>query len=234
LFKKTIIMKNFFNKQREIVALLAYVLIVVGLVYLVIFPLIARIDDTNNQIQKESISKESVELHISQLPKIQKQYQSLQVSGDLSNVLLDENKAIILIEKLEKLAENTNNKITISVQDKTVAPAKKAASKIAAQASKSVVDDLPSTDYLQMKITLIGEYNAAVHFIDQLEKFEYYADITAIQIKKYEEAGDSMQPLSSSGMFGAIQTTTTNILVKKDNSGNNKLATSLDIVFYTN
>lgn len=226
-------MKNFLNKQREFVALFGYVLLIGGLVYLVILPLIGKIDEIADQIQQEDMKQESVQLHIQQLPKIQKQYQALQSSNDLAGVLLDENRAVVLIEKLEKLAETTNNKITITVQEKVEAPVKKT-TKAAAQDSKTLMEDLPNANYLQMKINLIGGYDAVVDFIDQLEKFEYYADVVAIQIKKYDESTESKQSISNPGMFGGAPIVTSNGAVKLDKQATDALAASLDTVFYTN
>jgi len=228
-------MKNFLNKQREITALLLYVTLIVCLVYFVILPLVGKINSISDQIQQAAMNQESVELHIRQLPKIQKQYQSLQGSGDLSNVLLDENKAVALIEKLEKLAENTNNKIKITVQERIAAPTKKATTKVASLAPKTLVDDLPSPDYLKMKIALTGDYNSAVTFIDRLEKFEYYADIIGIQINKYDDTKESRQALSNSGVFGGPQQpAAVDNVPKAGDAGSNALTFSLDIVFYTN
>lgn len=225
-------MKNFFNKQREIIVLLVYAAIIAGLIYLVILPLFSRINGMNDQIQQESMKRESVKLHINELPKIQKQYQTLESSGDLESVLLDKNKAVVLIEKLEKLAEDTNNKITIAVQDN--APAKKAPAKSAASSDDALVAGLPSPDYLQMKITLSGDYNSIVKFIGLLEKFEYYADITAVQINKAET--DAMaQSTSNVGMFGTAAASAASTVKKVSKvPASDTLTATLDTAFYTN
>lgn len=225
-------MKNFLNKQREILLLLAYVFVVAGLIYFVILPLLARMNRINDQIQQESMQQESVKLHINELPGIRKQYETLQSGGDLSGVLLDKNRAVVLIEKLEKLAEGSNNEISIIAQDAVAnVAAKKTAAKGAAALEGALVAGLPSPDYLQLKITLTGNYNSIVDFIDRLEKFEYYADIIAIQINN--EKALSTSSLSSVGMFGAAKA----VEAKSGSSvtkglAENALTASLDSVFY--
>lgn len=227
-------MKNFLNKQREVLAVLVYLAIIAGLVYLVILPILNRMGGMNDQIQQEAMKQESVKLHINELPRIQQQYQTLQKDGDLAGVLLDKNKAVILIERLEKLAESTNNKITIAVQDNTAgAQGKKMPAKGAAAPADTLVGSLPSADYLQLKITLTGDYNSVVRFVGLLEKFEYYGDITAVQITKDSSLESQQTP--GSGMFGSTNQIAANdpkVVAKQ--AGGGALTASLDTVFYTN
>lgn len=225
-------MKNFLHKQREIIAILAYVAVVVGIVYFAIFPLLGRINSINDEIQQETMKQESVKLHIEQLPKIQKQYEALQASGDLMDVLLNKDKAVVLIERLEKLADSTGNEITIAVQQET-APVKKTQTKTATTAAveDTLVANLPSADYLEMKISLNGSYNSIIEFIDLLEKFEYYADIIEIKINK-EEANVSTVNSATVGMFSRSSSVTSKQAETSSKKG--ELAASLGVVFYTN
>ncbi|NTW26958.1 MAG: hypothetical protein HGA36_01400 [Candidatus Moranbacteria bacterium] len=227
-------MKNFFHKQREIIAVLSFVAIAAGLVYFVIMPLIARISGINDQIQQEVMKQEGVKMQIEQLPKVQKQYQALQEGGDLANVFLDQNKAVELIERLEKLAEITNNVITIAVQEKAPEVAKKTTSRSSAPTEETLISGLPSPNYLQMKITLIGNYDSIVSFIDALEKFEYYADIVAIQMNKNDEADTSFS-VSNIGMFGvAMPNAAATPEVQPVIIKNSDVKAVIDSVFYTN
>ncbi len=219
-------MKNFLNKQREIIALLAYVMIIAGLIYLVILPLIARMGNMNDQIQQESLNQESVRLHIAQLPTIQKQYQTINEDGDLRGVLLDRNKAVTMIERLESLAEKTNNKISITIQDDN--NAKKTAVKGSAPTATSLVNDLPNTNYLQMKITLNGKYNSIVSFISLLESFEYYSDIISVTINRETP---EMLSQSNPGVFDSGGFSSNKVEAK---TMPDSLTASLDTVFYTN
>lgn len=228
-------MKNFFKKQSEILAILLYVIAVIGLVYFIILPLIGRINGISDQIQQELLNQEGVKLHIEQLPKMQKQFQDLQNNGELENVLLKKEKAVVLIEKLEELAESTGNEIKIEVQDVAIIePVKKSAKKGAESSDNALILGLPSSDYLQMKIILTGEYNSIIGFIALLEKFEYYSDITIIQINKSDNSAKSPNSISNSGMFGSAP------LAADDDSAQvavpmkNEIAASLNVVFYTN
>ena len=78
-----------------------------------------------------------------------------------------------------------------------------------------------------MKITLAGNFNAIINFIRKLESFEYYGDITGIQIAQSESINS--QP-SKADPFSVE-----NINVEKETENLNPetLEASLDVVFYT-
>ena len=228
-------MKNFLNKQKEIVAILVYVIIIASLFYFVVIPFNKRIVDKSNQIQEEALKEESMKKHLDDLPRIQQQYKTLQDGASSIDVLLDKNNAVILIEKLEKLAENTNNKITITVQDK--APEQvKAAPKAKTAADVTILDGLPKSDYLELKMNVVGKYDSIMNFIKILENFEYYSDIIGIQIAQNEKTAQvGGVSVSNSGMFGSSASVPAGNVTNNPISQNtdNLLSANLDTVFYT-
>jgi len=219
-------MKNFFKKQREIITILIYVGVVLVLIYFVILPLLSKIKNINDQIQEGGMKQELVKQQLAELPKIQQQYNVLQKNEGLIDVLLNEEEAVVLIERLEKLAQDSGNKIEISVQNPQL---KKSTATVPGKinADNVLVSALPSTDYLQMQILLTGDYNKAVDFIGKLENIEYYSDIIGIRIKQGE--------LSSS--TGAANPFIPGSVVDPQQISNGSnladLKTILDVVFYT-
>lgn len=214
-------MNNFLKKRREILAIFAYVALIAGLFYAVIFPLISKINDVNDRLQEETLKQESARQHLSELPKIQQQYEVIEKNATSLDVLLDKNNAVGLIETLEKLADETGNSITISVQDQS--PAKSSAKAKNAQ-ENTIVNSLPSQNYLQLKITLNGDFDRMGKFIKALESFEYYCDIIGIQIKdtKEEDKLSGGDPFDSKSKQSAA--------AESKKSGD--LEAVLDVVFY--
>jgi hypothetical protein len=219
-------MKNFFQKQRELLAVVAYVGVIAGLIFLVIFPLLSKINKVNDQIQEESMKQDIAKQQLGELPKLGQQYKKLQENEGSINVLLDSNKAVTLIERLENIAQDSGDKIEISIQNSQIQK------NIANMSGKAAADNalvlgLPSADYLQMQISLTGNYNSIVKFIGQLENAEYYSDIISIKIKQ-------LASISSSGTanpFNSGSTSDPNKVVAKYNPGD--IAAILDVVFYT-
>ena len=95
-------MKKFFQKQREIITIFIYGCFIVVLIYFVVLPLIVRVNDTRDQIQEEHIKQDIKKQQISELPKMEEQYNMLQNNEKSVDVLLDKNDAVGLIERLEK------------------------------------------------------------------------------------------------------------------------------------
>lgn len=226
-------MKKFFQQQRELIALLAYGLVIFAIVYFAIFPLMNKINEVNNQVQEETLNQEIVKKHIEELPRIQKQYDNLNSGPELTEVLLDNTRAVVLIEKLENLAQQSGNVINITVQEVAGTEVKKSSAKLKAGDEVPISDELPNQSYLRLKIILSGKYDSIISFMGALEKFEYYGDIIGIQMTKDNEknsaqsSGISMgagisNPFSTSIKdFGAIMKNT-----------ENRLNASLDVAFY--
>ena len=216
-------MKKIFQKQREVIAIFVYVGVIAMLVYFIILPLVSKIEGVNNQIQEESMKQEIVKQQLTELPKIQQQYETLQENKGSIDVLLDKGNAVTLIEKLETLADDCGDKIEISVQNS------QSQKNVAAVATKTNADDtlanaLPSADYLQMQILLIGDYNKIINFISKLESMEYHSDITRVEIKQGNLANNAgaINPFNS-GSSGKIS----------DKSNQGDLEASINVAFYT-
>lgn len=227
-------MKNFLHKQREIFAILSYLAVVAILVWLVIFPMIDRIDSINNQTQEENAKQESIKKQITDLPRIQKQYEALQNGQNLNDVLLDKNQAVVLIEKLEKLAEKTGNTISMSIQDNPIAATdpKKSSAKGKNEVEKSLIEDLPSDNFLQMKISVEGNYDSIFKFVRSLEDFEYYADVVSLQIVRSDESGIKKSSMPDALAVNPFSQGDLKNLPEKE-APNDLISATLETVFYT-
>jgi hypothetical protein len=219
-------MKKFFQKQKELIIIIAYVGIVLILVYFVILPLLLKIKEVNNKIQEESIKQEIAKQQLAELPKIQQQYDILQANEGTIDVLLDKDKAVTLIESLEKLAEDSGNKIEIFVQNSQLQKNVMVAT-TKTKTEDTLLNALPSSDYLQMQIVLTGDYNKIINFISRLENMEYYSDITGIKITQNDFTGN----IEATSLFGSVSINNSNKVSDKSNPEN--LKATLDVVFYT-
>ncbi|HEX8974378.1 MAG TPA: hypothetical protein VF817_02725 [Patescibacteria group bacterium] len=237
-------MKKILRKQKVAIALGVYVILIVCLVYFVIVPILGKINDAREQIQKESMDQESRSQQLSQLPKMKLQYQNVQDGESSIDVLLSNNDAVDLIERLEKLADQTGNKITITAQDpaaQKTAPAQSNNQKNKAPDQNSIAGTLPSPDYLQMQLQLSGDYNAILKFITALENLEYYSDVTSVEIKQDQtETNANIASSVGTGALNPFASSTNNKIQNADIASiknarkNNRLAASLNVVFYIN
>jgi hypothetical protein len=192
-------------------------------------PIMDKISIISDQIQEEKLNQDIAKKKVEELPKIQKQYDTVSTSSDISEVLLDNSRAVVLIKRLEEIADKTGNIITINIQDAAPAETKKTGSKSKVTEEVSISDSLPSQNFLKLKIILSGKYVSVVNFIDAVEKFEYYCDIIGIQISKNTENGN-IRGASGSGIsnpFAEIMKDPKNLGILED-----KVDASLDAAFY--
>ena len=237
-------MNNFFKKQREVLAILVYVVFIFALVYFVVFPLLAKIGNVKDQIQEEAMNQEISRQQLSELPKIQDQYAVLEKNAASADVLLDKGNAVVLIENLEKLADDSGDKITITVDDQNTATTP-VVSQVKNADSNTLVKNLPSANYLQFKIVLNGNFFAISKFVNSLESFNYYSDIIGIEIKKDDAINQSSLAVSDSGVLNPFQATgkvtapgsspssSVQAVPAPANIPSDKLDATLDVVFYT-
>ncbi len=227
-------MKKFFKDQREYLAVAAFFVILGMLGYFVVLPLLKKIADIKNEIEEGYVIQDIKKQRLAELPKIRQQYLEIGNQQEKMNVLLVKENAVLVIERLEKLAQDTNNKIVISVQEGN-SPKGVFAEVAADKAATDLVNSLPSKNYLKLKVSLLGGYEDLLKFLSSLETLEYYSDIVGINIShatdsemssldKAVKNSDVLNPFSVSAIPSV------KVLPKKVN---NTLATSLDVVFYT-
>lgn len=222
-------MKKVIKQQKELAAILAYALVVAAVAYFAVAPLLGKINSASDKIQQENADQEGKKQRLSELPKMRQQYSLLQDNEGLLDVFFTQDQAVKLIERLEKISQDSGNVIKISVKDSKAQPT--------ASQSKTTVDDtllkaLPSKDYLEMNISLTGKYNSVIQFVNALENFEYYCDITNLELK-----ASTPKENTSSG----IQTGVLNPFTVGQNSAKNndtakfsgEVDAVMNVVFYT-
>lgn len=227
--------KDFLKNQREKIAAASFFLIIGGFVYFVVVPLLGKITSIKDEIEAGTIKQEMVIQRFNELPKIRQQYSEIMGQQEDVDVLLNKSQAVILIERLEKLAQDTNNKIVISTQEDLPQKVQATAKGKSDSSATILVDSLPSKDYLKFKISLSGDYDGLYRFVSSLETLEYYSDITEISIGHPAADGSSGSSATRNSdvlnPFGnqSAASESSAVFSKKDSG---KIDTSLGVVFY--
>lgn len=222
-------MKEFFKKYREILLIISWIAFLFTAVRLIVLPIMAKIAAANNEIQEENLKKDISNKNVGELPKIKQQYENLKQNSQSVDVLLEKANAVQLIKKLEKSADQSGVKTTITVQDQVTA---KPQAKNKNQNENTLINDLPSKDYLQLKISADGNYNQIISFIKTLENLEYYNDIIALDVKKESLSGSKEKQSIDGTVISPFSSEMENNSKDIQESGNS-LNASIDVVFYT-
>jgi len=194
-------MKDFMKKNRIALAIVAYLVILGGLLYWATNMLVAKIQDADDQIQIQQLSEQSKATQISDIPKMQQQSDEIASGKDtLNSMLLDKNDAVSLIEQLETIAQQSQVDVKISVQD-SADTAKSAAPVIGVPVNTdtpaTIEDSLPNKNYLKFTLAMTGSYSNMVNFMSKIENMPYYGDIISLDIQHVDKQQTQAPAISS-------------------------------------
>ena len=195
-------MKNIWKNHKLKIILTAYALVAAALVYFLVIPLVAGIRSKSDDIQEKMIDSQINQSRLSNIPQMEKDYAAFQDKKDLFNVVLNANDEVSFIKKLESLAQETGNAITLQVDNTNQKPA------VATNVKKKdlgIKDSLSYSNYVSMQINLTGNYAGLVNFMHKLENDDHYVNIISMDLSKttQTEEGNAPAQTQSSG-FGVF------------------------------
>jgi hypothetical protein len=228
-------MTNFWKKYKISSVIVLYLLAISMLLYFVVKPLFAKISISTDKMQEIMINQKNKENRLGEIPKLKDQFAFVQKKEEELSDLLSGDKAVGLIEEIEKIAGDSDNKITIEMKEDKTKNAASVKSESAKKEAKedSIISDLPSENYLEMKINLNGTYNNLVKFIKKVESMESFSDIILISIAPNKDIAEKAGPSGSNNIFiepaaGQAKEITSQENIKKET----KLDSTISIVFY--
>jgi Tfp pilus assembly protein PilO len=212
-------MKYFFKKYKIHLAIAIYLLIIGAASFFIARPMILGIREKNDEIQKNIADQESKKERLGKLPAFKKQFEEIGANEDKINIVLNNGNIVVLIEKLEKISEETGNKIKIDMAGDQTNKKTQSSSK---KDDKSLANNLPSDSYIIMNITLTGNYENFLDFIRKIENMEYYSDILSIKITKgiNDNSSSATSPFIGSDSSGA------------STGGKDSISSVLGVAFY--
>ena len=195
------------------------------LFYFVIKPMVGRIDYNANLIQEKITVQENFKRKLGMISINSEQAGVIEKDESKMEVFMSHDQEIKLIERIEKMAEETDNKISIeAVDDKNInsnAKAKTASTKAREENKDDLKINTGNNDYVKFRITVSGRYNNLVGFIKKIENMEYWSDITSLQIS-YKEPEKTSILLENS-------IDSTNIITEEGTA-----SSILEVIFYLN
>lgn len=221
--------KNIWRKYKEYILVLIYLAILFALFYFVIGPLIRGIDYNANLIQEKITIQENFKRKLGMISKNEEQIRKIEKDESKMEVFISRDDEIALIEKIEKISEETDNKITIeAVDDKNIANAK-AKVKAKEENKDDLKVNIDNNDYVKFRITVLGKYNNFVNFVKKIENMEYWSDIVSLKVSYREPDKNPISqenPDDSNKLFDTIREET-NIALDERTA-----RSTLDVIFY--
>jgi len=176
-------MKEIVKKYKILIITLTFLTLLLMVIFFVAKPFINRIKEKADNIQKKKLDNQMEKKRIVQIPEMEEDERNILRNEEEIDVILNHNSEVEFIKKLEKIAEQTGNKMTLSVDEKTSNPKTKADGE-KDDKKKSILNNLSYKNYINIKITLEGNYLEFINFINKLENFRYYVNIISLDLKK--------------------------------------------------
>jgi Tfp pilus assembly protein PilO len=234
-------MKDLLAKYKIQLWLFGYLIAISAIGYFVLFPWMDKIKQESDKIQAKKVDNEIDKSRLDKIQQMEESYKELQDNAPALEVILPAGQEVAFIQILESIAKETNNKISLKISEvKKPKPAKPgaaagtgAAAKPTATATPNPKDAKPATpapnaakkppaernieesinyqDYLPVQITLDGDYQGLLSFIEKVENLNYYVTIISIDIEKktimYEKGIEAppVEPGSTTDPFAPSQ-----------------------------
>lgn len=175
-------MKDFWKKYNIWITIAGFLLLIVAAWIFALVPIRKSIESNSDEAQRKIIDGEMYVERVSKISEMEKTRSLLAENESNLRVFLDKNSEVDFIKKIEDIAAETGNKVSLKIEDESAAPKTKAA------ASKKNEDEikksLPKIEYLSMSISLEGNYEQAVNFLHKIENMNYYVDVLSISMNK--------------------------------------------------
>ncbi|MFA5993651.1 MAG: hypothetical protein WC823_01680 [Parcubacteria group bacterium] len=170
-------MKDFLKKNKIALAIVIYFGIVGSFFYFLILPIQNKIVGKASDIQQEKIDQDITKKKIMTVPVMEKDYQRYKENEGNLDVIINQAQDVEFIKELERMAEETNNKIEFKIQeikatDKTKKP------------TTDIKGKLVYTSFLSMQVALEGDYSSLLNFIHKVENYKNYVNIMSIRSEK--------------------------------------------------
>lgn len=190
---------HFLKKNKNWLIVAVYFFAIAAIYSFLARPLIRKIEAKNSKIQEIISDQEMKKEKIMQIPALKNQFEMVVKDEERIDIFLSRDNLVGLIEKIEKVSEETGNKIKIELSEEQL-DKKNTKSKKDAEKGKTSSINLPSDNYIKMKMTLSGDYAGLLNFINKIENADYYSDIISFKITdNLKNSGNSSgNPFSSS------------------------------------
>ncbi|OGI17310.1 MAG: hypothetical protein A2Z52_02905 [Candidatus Moranbacteria bacterium RBG_19FT_COMBO_42_6] len=179
-------MKDFWKKYKMWISIVLYLLLMAALFLFIGKPLLSEIQEKSDEIQKIKIDNQLSQERIAKLPEMRELHETFDQEKNNLTVALDQDNSVDFIKKLELLAQETGNKISLKIDDNSAVLKSDKTSKTKKEkgGSGDIASSLPSDKYLSMEITLEGKYENFLTFLYKLENLDYYVNVLSLSLIK--------------------------------------------------
>ena len=157
-------------------------------VFFIVLPMIEKIENKANEIQRKIVDYELNQSRLSKLPEMEERHAIFERHKSDLDVIISSDKDVDLIKTLESLAEQTGNIVTMQISDAEEKKSPKKDSEGKSNKEKEDLKlDLPYDNYIVIQLMLEGNYEQFLNYLSRLENLKYYVNVTSVVLTKAEK-----------------------------------------------
>lgn len=177
-------MKDIWKKHQLGIISIGYIIAVILLIYFGLFPFEKKIRNQSDRIQEKTLENEIFEKRIAKVVDLEAQLDDYQKNKDQLGTLLQGGEEIDFIKKIEILAEETKNKISLKILDTEEKKANTSKDNKNEKKEVNLVDEMPYKNFLSLEMKLEGNYSDLISFFKKIENANYYLDVVSLNMEK--------------------------------------------------
>lgn len=175
-------MNEIWKKYSLWISAISFVAVVLLAWFFVILPLKGEIRNNSDEIQKRSIDSDIYKERVLKIPEMKNTQALFEANKNNLKIFLSGSSEVDFIKKIESVAEETGNKITLKIDESTALKNKTVDAK---KDENNIRNTLPGNNkYVTIQISLEGNYTGLFNFIHKLENINYYVNVIALDLNK--------------------------------------------------
>lgn len=173
---------NFWRKYNLWISAAVFLAAVFLIWFFVMSPLRKSIEANADEIQKKNIDSDIYKERVQKIPEMEKMQTTFDANRNNLKIFLNGSSEVDFIKKIESVAEETGNRITLKIEENTDQKTKKTDEK---KDETDIKNALPGNNkYVTIQISLEGNYENLFNFIRKLENINYYVNVISLDLNK--------------------------------------------------
>lgn len=225
---------NFFKKHNLYITIAVLLLVWCFFIFLILRPSLENLKNDFDTVESKKLDIIIEDEKLSKASYLKENFNKIKEEDTDLNVVFFKDDIVYLAKELETIAESSNNEIEISVLDDE--KMETISKKSAIEKENEILKSLPTKEIFQIKISLQGDYNSLLKFLNKLKSLRYYNVVYDFSLKSEKiKIEAKVQEGSSGSNSGFISTPANGIGINRTIEAEEKLVlnSELNVIFYS-
>lgn len=177
---------NFLEKNKIYLIIGGLLVTWICFIVFAIIPSVRLLGNNFDYVQMKMITLQNNDNKLGKLDSLRNSFEKVNAERSNLDVVFFKDNIVNLVKELELVAQNTGNDITISVDEGVNKKILEVNKNNPNSKENQLLKSLPVENYFTIKISLVGNYNSLIEFVDKLNNLKYYNTIISFNLESKE------------------------------------------------